>query len=226
MEGYDFQPPLQFSTFGSREAWLKVRTSYIGGSDAAAVIGACPWKSSVDLWEEKMGIKNPPDLSDNVLVKYGNDAEEPLRRLFQLDYPQLTVFYLPNNMFRNDNYPFAHTSLDGWLRDENGRFGVLEIKTATIGSKAQKEKWKGNAIPQNYYIQVLHSLMVTGFEFAYVKAQLKYNIEGEEPFTHTKHYYIDRSEVEGDIAFLLEKEREFGKALENGERPPVVLPDI
>ena len=226
MNGYEFEPPLNFTVYGSRSAWLKGRKDCIGGSDASAVVGCCPWKTSVDLWEEKMGIKNPPNISDNSLVQYGNAAEGPLRELFALDYPELQVCYLENNMFRNKNYPWAHTSLDGWLIDKDGRYGVLEIKTATISSKAQKEKWKGENVPQNYYVQVLHSLMVTGFEFAYIKAQLKYNIEGEEPFTHTKHYYIDRSEVESDIAYLIEQERKFGEALHKGERPALVLPDI
>ena len=55
-------------TFGSADEWRKARTSYIGGSDAACIIGENPYKSNVDLYEEKTGIKRPDDLSNNAFV--------------------------------------------------------------------------------------------------------------------------------------------------------------
>ena len=39
----------------SRGDWLKQRSSRIGGSDAAAVLGKSPWKTNQRLWEEKTG---------------------------------------------------------------------------------------------------------------------------------------------------------------------------
>ena len=215
-------------TFGSQEEWLKNRTR-IGGSDAGCILGVCPWKSSADLWDEKMGIKNPKDLSDNPLVEYGHNAEEHLRELFKLDYPQWEVRYLPNNIWINDDYPWAHASLDGWIvcKEKDGiqKAGILEIKTATIKSKEQAQKWRGQ-IPMNYYAQVLHYLMVTGFDFAVVKAQLKYEMDDDEPFLITRHYIIDRKDVEEDIKILIEKEKAFAESLDKGERPHTVLPEI
>ena len=48
----------------NRTDWLKARRKGIGGSDAASVLGISPWKSNVQLWEEKTGIAEPEDISD------------------------------------------------------------------------------------------------------------------------------------------------------------------
>ena len=158
-----------------REEWLKNRTK-IGGSDASCIVGMNPYKNNVDLWLEKTGQATPEDISEVDYVKYGINAEEHLRELFKLDFPKYKVDYIENNMFFNPDFPFAHASLDGWLTDENGRMGILEIKTTEILQSMQKEKWN-NKIPDNYYIQILHYLMVTEFDFAVLKAQLKTKIE-------------------------------------------------
>ena len=220
---------VKFLTCLTKEEWLDERVSTIGGSDAGVILGVCPWKTNEQLWEEKVLIRKPDDLGDNTLVQYGIQAEESLRDLFQLDYPQYDVLYAPGNIWTNDKYPFAHASLDGWLRNwtsHDGIDGVLEIKTATISSKAQKEKWQGNHIPDNYYAQILHYLMVTEADFAILKAQLKYEVPGEEIFLHTKHYRIEREEVEEDIAYLAEKEREFAEMVLSKTRPNTLLPEI
>jgi len=211
--------------YKDRKEWLQNR-KFIGGSDAGVILGVCPWKTNEELWEEKVGIKEPDDISDNPLVMYGTFAEEHLRALFSMDYPQYHILHDDNAIITNDAFPFASASLDGELFDKDGEMGILEIKTATISSKAQKEKWAGNSIPQNYYAQILHYFLVTEAKFAYLKAQLKYEMDGEEPFLYTKHYRIERSEVEDDIKYLEEKEREFWSYIEKNERPHTVLPEI
>lgn len=209
----------------SHEEWLKKRTSYIGGSDASCIVGMNPYKTNIELWEEKTGRRVAPDISNEPYVKYGHDAEKYLRELFAIDYPQYQVLYEDNNMWLNDDYPFAHASLDGWLVDEDGRRGVLEIKTTNILQSMQKEKWK-DRIPDNYYLQVLHYLMVTEFEFAILKAQLKYEHNNGDVFLTTKHYKIERAEVEEDIKYLESAERRFYEYIINDRQPNLVLPAI
>lgn len=207
----------------SREEWLKHR-SRIGGSDAAAIVGLNPYKTNTDLYLEKTGQKESPDISDKPYVLYGTKAEEHLRELFRLDFPQYQVQYFDNNMYLNSRYPFAHASLDGELTDEDGRRGILEIKTTNILQSMQKEKWK-DRIPDNYFIQVLHYLMVTEFDFVVLKAQLKSEFGGQI-YLQTKHYFIERSEVEGDIEYLAEEEEKFWKCVEDKRMPDLMLPDI
>lgn len=212
-------------TLASRSEWLAKRQSYIGGSEAACIVGMNPYQSNVDLWELKTGRRQADDLSDNPYVRYGSEAEKHLRELFALDYPQYKVEYVENNMWLNSKYPFAHASLDGWLTDEHGRQGILEIKTANISNASATLKWK-DRIPDNYFCQVLHYMMVTGFDFAVLKAQLKWDYGADDLFLQTKHYFIERDEVEDDIEMLIDAERKFAEYVRKDMQPPLVLPMI
>lgn len=215
----------EIKTLNSREEWLQHRMSRIGGSDASCIVGMNPYRSNVELWQIKTGQAVAEDISDKPYVQYGTQAEAYLRDLFQLDFPQYEVMYEENNMFLNSKYPFAHASLDGWLIEkETGRKGILEIKTTNILQSMQKEKWN-HRIPDNYYIQVLHYLMITEFDFAILKAQLKSEF-GEDVYLQTRHYKIERSEVEEDIRFLENAERKFWQQVQERKRPALLLSEI
>lgn len=215
---------LEMLKFKNREEWLEGRKSYIGGSDAAAVLGMNPYKTNVDLWLEKTGQKIPEDISGRPYVQYGHDAEPHLRELFKLDHPDYQVFYVEDNLFRNSKFPWAHASLDGWLTAPNGREGILEIKTTNIMQSMQKENWDGR-IPDNYYLQVLHYLMVMERDFAILKAQLKYEYS-DHVFLQTREYFIDREDVEEDIAILARAEEEFWRSIKTKTRPALKLPEF
>ena len=194
---------IQFETF---EEWLDARHG-IGGSDASAVIGKNPYKSNQDFWMEKTGRAVPPDISDKDYVRYGHAAEPLLRELFALDHPEYKVEYFENNMIRNEKYPWAHASLDGELTDQDGRKGILEIKTTNILQSMQREKWN-DQIPDNYYIQILHYLLVTEYEFVELRAQLKSVWQGQIRL-NTRDYHIEREEVEEDIEYIKNQEEAF-----------------
>ena len=164
--------------------------------------------------------------SEKEYVKYGTNAEDLLRELFKLDFPEYDVSHKENTIIKHPTYPFLFASLDGQLVDkETGELGILEIKTTNILQSMQKEKWK-DKIPDNYYCQVLHYLNVTGYSFAILKAQLKYDYDGDIRL-ETKHYKILRKDVEEDIKWLAQKEIEFwNEYIEKDKRPPLVLPEM
>lgn len=209
---------------GSREEWLGARMNHIGGSDASACVGMNPYKSNVELWEEKTGRRKPEDISGKDYVIYGTKSEEHLRNLFTLDFPEYQVFYDENNMFLNSDYPWMHASLDGELVDQDDRKGILEIKTTNLLQSMQKEKWN-DRVPDNYFCQVLHYLAVTGYDFVVLKAQLKSEWGGEVRII-TKHYFIERKDVEEDIKYLVEAEKRFWDCVESGRKPDLILPAI
>lgn len=211
---------LQFDSFGE---WLSRRHG-IGGSDASAVLGMNPYKTNEELWLEKTGKLEPVDISDKPYVRYGHEAEPLLRDLFALDYPEYRVEYYDNNMIRNKKYPWAHASLDGELVEHDGRRGILEIKTTNILQSMQREKWK-ERIPDNYYIQILHYLMVTEYDFVVLKAQLK-SVWQEEIRLQTRHYFIERKDVLGDIELLKKEEMKFWTDVLKKRRPALILPEI
>ena len=216
---------LKMVRYRNREQWLKARKRFIGGSDVSCILGLNPYKTNVQLYREKKGLVEPDDLSDNPLVAYGTQAEEHIRALFSLDRSDLEVEYIKDNSWRNTDYPFAAASLDGWSQDENGRHGILEIKTANITSKAQAEKWKDGKIPDNYYCQVLFYLAVTEWDYVDLRANLKYDLPDKDLFIITKDFHIERTDpnVEDDIATSMEATAKFAERLKKNEEPPLLL---
>lgn len=210
--------------FPDESAWLKGRMRGIGGSDASAIVGMNPYKSNIDLFEEKIGRRIPEDISNNPYVVYGKKAEAPIRELFRLDYPEYQVDHHEFRILQSVEYPFMQASLDGELTDSAGRRGILEIKTTNILRSMQYEKWK-DRIPDNYYIQVLHYLLVTGYEFSVLRAHLT-SEWGPDKRTTVKHYFIERSEVRDDLDMLLQEEKRFWAYVESGRKPPLILPEI
>lgn len=207
--------------FDSREDWLKQRGMRIGGSDAACLIGLNPWKSNVKLFREKMHPENVEEI-ENEAMAYGREAEPLLRRLFQMDHPEVKVNYIENNIWTNDNYPFAHASLDGWTNKDETCGGVLEIKTATIRSRMQAQEWEGR-IPNNYYCQVLWYMMVTDAQYAWITALLKR--EGGDSTIRT-HFVERTAEVEDDIELLRDAGERFWENLQKGREPALILPNV
>ena len=209
----------------SHDKWLKARGKRIGGSDIACIMGLNPWKSNVKLWREKMGIEKPDDISSNDAVVYGNKAEPVIRNLFEVNHPEYRVDYIPDNIWLNDNYPFAHASLDGWLEDKGRNMGVLEIKTGTVMNARQEMEWN-DKIPDHYYCQVLWYMMVTDAKYAMLTALLKMKRYSGE-YQAVREYEIRRDDkTENDIALLAEKGREFWESMKAGIEPPLILPGI
>lgn len=214
---------IEIKNFKSREEWLKARKSFIGGSDAACIMGESPWKTNLDLYREKIGTKEPVDLSNNELVQYGAEAEQYHRELFKLDYPDMKVEYSEHNMWLNTSYPWAHASLDGWMYDKDGRLGVFECKTAMPQNAAQRKKWESDRFPDYYYWQILHYFLVTDAEFAILRAQVKLP-DKEYVCAWVKHYRIERSAEEYNMYRLLCAERDFAEHIRNKTEPALKLP--
>lgn len=211
----------------NNEEWLKARLHGIGASEASAVIGCNPYMSNVDLWRLKTGRKQAQDISSNAHVQYGHDAEGPLRELFALDYPRFEVSYGgAYDMVHHPEHPFIFATLDGRLKEKaTGRLGVYEGKTTEILRSMQKEKWK-DRIPDNYYVQVIHQLIATGWEFAVLNAQMKRVFDGDVR-TETRRYFIERAEVQDDIDYLLTEEVKFWtEYVQKDLEPPLILPEI
>lgn len=185
----------------NREEWLALRKQYIGGSDAAAVVGMNPWVSPYSLWAEKSGLV--PSFEGNLITEVGTYLEEFVAKKFEEETGKKVRRC--NLSMINDRYPWAIANVDRLIIGE--RAG-LEIKTT---SSLLTKKFKNGEFPEQYYCQCVHYLAVTGLERWYL-AVLVGNRE-------LKIFCIERDEDE--IAALMEAEREFdGRIKEN--RPPTV----
>jgi putative phage-type endonuclease len=204
--------------------WLNYRKTGIGGSDAGAILGMNSWKTNVDLWEEKVGIREPADISDNPFVQYGKQAEDHIRALFALDYKDKYFVGSPKDIVYRKGCMFA--SLDGELvRISDGKEGILEIKTVGAMSGSTREQWKGR-IPDNYFCQVLHYLAVTEKDFAVVRARFRVVHEDGSVSSREEDYEIERADVEDDIRFLVKEEEAFWEAVTKKVKPHLRLPNI
>jgi len=143
------------------EEWREARRHGIGGSDVAAIMGINPWKSPLEVWLEKTGRADPPDLSGKQSVEWGNRLEAAVADRFAEAHPELKVLRKNCTMISKDR-PWAIANIDRELRGD-GR-GILEIKTVGLRSEGL---WVYGP-PEHYLAQVQHYLSVTGWDFAWV----------------------------------------------------------
>lgn len=223
---------MKITNITTEAEWLQARLKGIGGSEAAAIIGKSPWCSNVELWKRKTGRAEAPDISNNEAVRYGHDAEPLIRGLFALDYADKyeVTYGGAFDMAAHPEHPFIFATLDGRLTEKDtGRKGVLEIKTTSIVRSMQKEKWWKDGkpcIPDQYYCQIIWQLIATGFDFAVLHAQLKYDY-GDEARSERRTYFIERSEVLEDIEYLQAEGVRFWNDYVLADRQPnLILPEI
>lgn len=204
------KPDIKYTAYYDEKGFLETRHYGIGGSDAAAVMGLSPYATKVSLWEEK---SNPPKLKqlNNDVLQFGNDAEPVLIKLFELQN-KLKVEDTKGICLIHEKYDFIRVNLDGFIIEENA---VLEIKTVNRDFKS----WYNGDIPQNYYIQLLHEMLVTGADKAYLYALLNTPYL-DEAKGKLYQYEINRADKQDEIDYLMEQEVKFWtEHVITGKRP-------
>ena len=185
-----------------RDAWLDVRSHGIGGSDASIIVGLNPWRSLVSLWMEKTGQMEPADLSDNEKVYWGTQLEDMVAREFS---KRTGKEVHRKGVLQSEEYPFLLASVDRVVVGENAG---LECKTA---SGYMAKEWEGDEIPDAYFVQCQHYMLVTGAERWYIAVLI-----GGNKFVWK---VVERSE--DDIKALLEAEKAFWNLVETNTMPEV-----
>ena len=173
----------------NREEWKALRKQYIGGSDAAAVVGLNPFSSAFSLWAEKVG--KTPEFEGNLATEVGTFLEEFVAKKFEQETGK-TVRRC-NLTLVNDAYPWACANVDRLIVGEDAG---LEIKTT---SELNMKSFKNGEYPGNYYAQCTHYLAVTGKAVWYLAVLI-----GNREF---KIFTIERDEEE--IRALMDAERAF-----------------
>ena len=207
--------------------WLQAQLKGIGASEASAIVGQNPYMSNVDLWRIKVGRRQAADISNKNSLGDCQAAQGPKPERFSQDYADTySVAYGGEfDMIHNPEFPWLFATLDGRLVElSTGLPGILEIKTTEILRSMQREKWR-DKIPDNYYIQILHQLLATGWDFTVLHAQLKRVWDGEIR-TERRSYRINREDVQDDLDYLLEQEIAFWQMVQEGREPPLLLPEI
>ena len=186
----------------SYEEWQELRSHYIGGSDAAAVIGLNSFSSPYALWAEKTG--RIPGFDGNLATEVGTYLEDFVARKFT--YETGKKVRRVNQSFLNSDYPWAIANID---RDIVGEDAGLEIKTT---GELNLKRFKNGEYPANYYCQCVHYMAVTGKRRWYLAVLI-----GNREF---RWFTIERDEDE--ISALMSAEKDFWELVKN-DTPP--LPD-
>lgn len=216
MNLYESNNEFEFIKLNSREEWLKARETRIGGSEASSLIGINKYQSLRDLWRKKK--KGITEEIDNEAIRYGNALEPILREMFRVKHPTMDVQYEENAILYSKKYEWMSYSPDSLIWD-GAKAGILEIKTSFIRNSEMLRNWD-NKVPDNYFIQVLHGLIVTGYEFVDLIAELRFMDENST----IRQYHIERLEVLDDIEYLLRKEREnWEKYFLSNLEPPIIV---
>ena len=134
-----------------RQEWLKWRKEGIGSSDAGIIMGVSPWKTPLQLWEEKTSDGEPKEES-SYITDMGNDFEPKVRSLYEF----VSMKSFPVGLFVMDGFPFIRASLDGISEDKTE---IIEIK---LMGKEDWENAQRGIVAEKYFPQIQHQLMVTG----------------------------------------------------------------
>lgn len=208
------------------EEWLLNRKRGIGGSDVASILGISKYKPAYDMYMEKKG--SAIQHITNEAIEKGNRMEGPLIDLFFAKHKNYQKISTKDISLRSKEHCFMMASLDSAFIDELGHKCILEIKTTTIQNTKMRKEWGYydeyeeryiELIPQQYYCQVLHYLVVTGFDKAIVYAHLDYAYKDDsEVITRV----IFREDVLSDMEYIVEKEKKFWDDFENNVPPPFI----
>jgi putative phage-type endonuclease len=178
----------------------------IGGSDVATILGLNPYKSIFTLWLEKTGQIEPPDLSGNESVEWGNILEPVVREKFARE-TGFEVFENPY-VLQHDTHEFMIANIDGEVVDPQfGVRGILEIKTA---GERMRDQWIEGP-PHHYMLQIQHYLAVLDYPYAYVAVLI-----GGQTF---KYFLIERDDYVIDQ--IIQAEADFMHLVENKIAPEI-----
>lgn len=172
-----------------KKEWLKYRKKGIGGSDAGAVCGLNPYRTAMQVYNDK--ISDAIEEIDNEAMRQGREFEDYVARRFMEAAGKKVR--RANSMYYSEAHPFMLADVDRMVVGENAG---LECKTA---SPFMAEHWKDGKIPLSYQIQCYHYMSVCDADAWYI-AVLIYGRE-------FKYYRLERDEEM--LADLIRIEQDF-----------------
>lgn len=181
----------------ARQEWLAARRLGIGGSDAAAILGASRYKTRADVWLDKTG--RAPEIEESAPMHWGT-VLEPVIRSEYMARTGRDVIQPP--MMQSADFPWMLANLDGVSGDR-----ILEIKTAR--NDADWGEPGTDEIPLEYAAQVHHYMIVTGLVVADVAVLI-----GGSDF----RIYTVEADRELHLA-MIDREREFWRLVETDTMP-------
>jgi len=183
-------------------AFHAIRATGIGGSDAAPALGLSPWKSPLQLYQEKVG--EAPQFEGNEATRFGTLLEPIVREEYVRRTGRNVIF--GQGVIRDLERPWMLAHLDGLCDDGDRR--VFEAKTAR-----DDRHWGEpgtDEVPQAYLLQVTHYMIVARAEVADIAVLI-----GGSDF---RIYTVQRDAQLCDL--IIAGEAAFWDAVQRREPPP------
>ena len=143
------------------EQQLEQRRNYVTGTDASIIMGVNPYQSVLELWQLKLGIAEPQDISDNPRVRAGNYLEPVVGKLFEDTTGK--KLRTSEDLIVHPKHKWMGGNIDRYV---DGEDAILEIKTASFG-----DGWGDqgeNIIPKHYLCQCAHYMAICEVSKCYV----------------------------------------------------------
>lgn len=178
------------------EQQREARMHGIGGSDAPVIVGVSPYKTAMELWQEKTGEVDPPDLDDVEVIRWGNLLEDVVAG----EFSRRTGLKLRrvNETIADRRDPFLMAHLD---RRVVGERALVEVKTA--------RGLDGDAPRADHIVQVQHYLHVADLERAFIV----YLVAGQ------RMVFFEVARDQEAIEQLVEQERTFWRHVRERTAP-------
>lgn len=182
------------------------RQKYLGGSDAAGILGISPWKTPLDVYLDKV---QPRRIEDPTKQKYYTRGKrmEPyvIDLLAEEEGLQIVA---RGNRYIDNQHRFIAAEIDA----ETDCGLNVEIKTVSPFKAKEWGEVQTDSIPVYYTAQAMHGLMVTGRQVCVFGVLI-----GADDF---RVYRIERDDE--TIAAIREKEVEFWGRIQRLEPPEAV----
>lgn len=174
----------------SRQDWLALRKTGIGGSEVAAVFGISPFGTARDVYYDKLDIVSAYDNEANKYQKkIGTLLEDIVAEIFA-EQTGYQVFKI-RKMYRSREHSFMIADIDFFVLLPDGTFAILECKTTAPDATGKWWHDDGSpAIPANYQLQGRQYMSVMHINKTFFACL----------YGNSEHYFLSR-ELNRDLSF-------------------------
>ena len=195
------------------------RSTYLGGSDVAAILGVSPWATPFMLFQKKTGafVEELTPAKRRILERGARWEPIVLEMLVDelTDRGHEVEVIATGQRYLDPEYGFLAAEIDAELivdgEPVNG-----EMKTAGYFAAGAWGEYDSNEVPIYYLAQVMHGLMIQPRRRAIVAAVTGFD---ERPMIR----WVDRDEE--TIAAIRAREIEFWQRIQSGDAPDPVTPE-
>ena len=172
---------------------LADRIKGIGGSDVSVILGLSSFKTPLELYLEKTGLKES-EFVETPQQEWGNILEPVIAEQFSKRNGNVAIEY-PDTIV-HPFYDFMRANVDGYIRPWNS---VLEIKTANAFMAREWGYTGTDIMPLSYLAQVAHYVSCLNAKQAHIALLLGGSDYRE--FIYTRDYELEQTIIDACKGF-------------------------